>query len=109
MLAIVDVVDERFHRDDYEACTVVTVLLEVGAAHPLGTASVEHLSNIRNIVSTRATEAGLIDVDEFSWSWHILMKGSIVSGAQRDRDSARRAKKQAQCLINHHAALALTG
>ncbi|HEY0260681.1 MAG TPA: helix-turn-helix domain-containing protein, partial [Lacisediminihabitans sp.] len=42
LLAIFDVFDEWFHREDFEACTFVNVLLEMGADHPLGRASTSH-------------------------------------------------------------------
>jgi len=78
-LAIFDLYDEWFHRDDYEACSFVNVLLELGAAHPAGKASVDHLANLRSIVHGLADQAHLEDPDGFTRSWYILMKGSIVA------------------------------
>src|SRR5919198_628761 len=46
LLAIFDVFDEWFHREDFEACSFINVLLELGPAHPVGRASIEHLENI---------------------------------------------------------------
>lgn len=102
LLAIFDVFDEWFHRDDFEACTFINVLLEMGAAHPLGRASIDYLANIRQIVQKLAEEAGLRDPEEFSYSWHILMKGSIISAAEGQRASAARARHMAERLIDHH-------
>ena len=78
------------------------MLLELGAAHPAGAASVRHLENIRAVVATLATEAGLRDPGEFARSWHILMKGSIVQAAEGDRDAAKRAQEMAKALIERH-------
>ncbi len=50
LLAIFDVFDEWFHRDDFEACSFINVLLEMGPEHPAGAASVWHLEQIRSIV-----------------------------------------------------------
>jgi len=102
LLAIFDVFGEWFARDDFEGCSFINVLLELGAAHPGGAASVRHLENIRGVVATLAMEAGLRDPEEFACSWHILMKGSIVQAAEGDRDAARRAQEMARALIERH-------
>jgi AcrR family transcriptional regulator len=100
LLAIFDLFDEWFHRDDFEGCSFINVLLEVGDLdNPVGKASAEHLANIRTVVGTLAEEAGLRDPDEFARSWHILMKGSIVQAGEGDVDAAQRAKKLARLLI----------
>jgi AcrR family transcriptional regulator len=103
LLAIFDLFDEWFHREDFEACSFINVLLELGASHPAGRASIEHLENIRSIVRQLAEEAGLSDPDEFARSWHILMKGSIVSAAEGDPTAAQRAKAMARRLIEDHS------
>ncbi|HEY2632392.1 MAG TPA: helix-turn-helix domain-containing protein [Solirubrobacteraceae bacterium] len=102
LLAIFDIFDEWFHRDDFEACSFINVLLEMGAQHPAGDASVEYLDHIRSIVRGFADEAGLRDTESFARSWHILMKGSIVSAAEGDVEAARRGKAMARLLIGQH-------
>ncbi|MHB1234276.1 MAG: TetR/AcrR family transcriptional regulator [Microbacteriaceae bacterium] len=102
LLAIFDVFDEWFRRDDFEACSFINVLLEMGSDHPLGRASMSHLEHIRDMVRGFAEEAGLRDLDEFVWSWHILMKGSIVSACEGDQDAAVQAKRMAGWLIETH-------
>lgn len=103
LLAIVDVFDDWFHRDDFEACSFINVMIEMGAAHPLGQASIEHLAHIRQIVTTLAEEADLRDPAKFARSWHILMKGSIISATEGDAHAARRAQCMARALIREHA------
>ena len=76
---------------------------ELGAAHPAGRASIEHLENIRSVVRQLAEEASLSDPDSFARSWHILMKGSIVSAAEGDPNAAQRAKAMARRLIEDHS------
>lgn len=95
LLAIFDLFDEWFQRDDFEGCSFVNVLLEFGGGHvhPLGRASAEHLENIRSVVRMLAEEAGLRDPASFALSWHILMKGSIVAAGEGDREAARRAQE----------------
>jgi AcrR family transcriptional regulator len=102
LLAIFDAFDEWFRRDDFEACAFINVLLEVGPDHPAGKASIQHLENIRAVVRRLAEEAGLTDTDSFARSWHILMKGSIVSAAEGDREAAKRASTIARLLIDQH-------
>ena len=104
LLAIFDLFDGWFRRDDFEACSFINVLLEMGSAHPVGRACVDHLENIREVVRTLATEAGLRDVDEFARTWHILMKGSIVSASEGDADAAKRAQSLARLLIEQYRA-----
>ena len=102
LLAIFDLFDEWFHREDFEGCAFVNVMLEMGPLHPVGSASVRHLENIREVVRRLAEEAGLRDPRSFASSWHILMKGSIVQAVEGDLDAAARAKSMARLLIDTH-------
>src|SRR5246127_3733590 len=103
LLAIFDVMHDWFQlRDGYEGCSFINVLLELGADHPAGQASVAHIDNVRDIVRRRAVAAGLFDVEDFAWSWHILMKGAIILAAVGDPNAAMRAQKMARTLIEQH-------
>jgi AcrR family transcriptional regulator len=102
LLAIFDVFDEWFHRDDFEASVFINVLFEMGPEHPAGRASILHLERIREVVRRFADEASLRDSEAFARSWHILMQGSIVSAAEGDAEAARRAKAMARLLIESH-------
>jgi AcrR family transcriptional regulator len=102
LLAIFDVFDEWFHRDDFEASVFINVLFEMGPEHPAGSASILHLERIREVVRRFAREADLRDGEAFARSWHILMQGSIVSAAEGDAEAARRAKAMARQLIESH-------
>ncbi len=102
LVAIFDAFHEWFQRDDFEACAFINVLLEMGSEHPAGAASVRHLENIRGVVGRLAEEADLRERDSFARSFHILMKGSIVSAAEGDSEAAQRAKSMAAALIERH-------
>jgi AcrR family transcriptional regulator len=102
LLTIFDLFDEWFHREDFEADSFVNVLLELGATHPAGQASIEHIQHVRAIITKLAEEAGLRATDSFTRSWHILMKGSIVCAAAGDRDAAKHAQAMAKTLIEQH-------
>jgi AcrR family transcriptional regulator len=99
LLAIFELFDEWFHRDDFEACSFINVLLEMGPDHPTGKASVQHLANIRTVVRRLAEDAELRDPEAFARSWHILMKGAIVSAAEGDAEAAQRARAMGRHLI----------
>jgi len=112
LLAIFDVMHDWFQlRDGYEGCSFINVLLELGVDHPAGQACVAHIDRVRDIVRSRAIAAGLTDVEDFAWSWHILMKGAIILAAVGDLDAALRAQRMARSLIEVHrpANLADTG
>ena len=102
LLAIFDVLDEWFHRDDFEAGSFIKVLLELGPEHPAGGASVRHLEQIRSIARHFAEEAGLRDTDSFAHSWHILIQGSIVVATEGDTEAAQRGKSMARLLIEQY-------
>lgn len=103
LLAIFDLFDEWFRREDFEGCSFINVLLEMNDRRtPVGAACAGHLANIRSIIRRLAAEAGLRDPDEFAHSWHILMKGSIVAAGEGDRDAARRAQAMGRLLIAQH-------
>ncbi|MHA7262378.1 TetR/AcrR family transcriptional regulator [Arthrobacter sp. TMN-37] len=104
LLAMFDVLDEWFHRPDYEACSYIKVLFELGYGHPLGRASAEYLAKIRLSVQTLAEEAGFTDPADFAHSWTLLMKGAVVAAAESDPRAARRALPMARWLVDEHKA-----
>jgi AcrR family transcriptional regulator len=102
LLAVFDVFGDWFQRDDFEACTFINVLLEMGPEHPLGEASIGYLARIRGHIEALAEEAGLQRTEDFARSWHILMKGSIISATEGDFLASKRAQQMAGWLIDHH-------
>ncbi len=107
LLAIFDVFDDWFRQDDFEGCTFVNVLLEMAdGASPLRQASIIHLANIRTFLQGLAADAGVADPDDFARRWHILMKGSIVSAGEGDRDAALRAQSIGRLILANERASA---
>ncbi|MGH3636142.1 MAG: TetR/AcrR family transcriptional regulator [Mycobacterium sp.] len=103
LLAIFDVLYDWFHQcDDYDGCSFTRVLLEMGATHPTGMASIEYMENFRDIVRHRAHEAGLLDVDNFARCFHILIKGVMIAAAEGDDAAAQRGRDMARLLIEQH-------
>jgi AcrR family transcriptional regulator len=102
LLAIFDIFDEWFHRDDFEGCSFINVLLEIDdRGDILHVAAAHHLAEIRGFVRALADEAAVRDPATFARQWHMLMKGSIVAAGEGDADAARCAKAVARLLLDH--------
>ena len=105
LLAIFDVFDEWFQREDFEGCSFINVLLETDDRQsPVREATVDHLTAIRDFLKELATGAGVRDPDDFARRWHILMKGSIVAAGEGDREAARRARRVGELVLRDELA-----
>ena len=103
LLAIFDLFDEWFHRDDFEGCSFVNLLLEsTNRDSPVARSCVSQLGRIRDVLREFAADAGLRDVDNFAHAFQILMQGAIVHAEGGDADAARRAQSMARDLIDKH-------
>ncbi len=103
LLAIFDVFHAWFSdRDEFDGCSFVNVLLEMGPDHPVGQACINYLENLRAIVRERAQAARLRDADSFVRSWHILMMGAIISATEGDTEAAHLAQRMAGRLMEEH-------
>jgi AcrR family transcriptional regulator len=103
LLAIFDLFDEWFRRDDFEGCPFVNVLLE--SANRDGTvarACIAQLDRLRGVLRGFAADAGLRDVDDFAHAFHILLQGAVVHAEEGDVDAALRARSMARDLIEKH-------
>jgi AcrR family transcriptional regulator len=105
LLAIFDVFDEWFQRDDFEGCSFINVLLEIAdPTSELHRASANYLARIRALVAEVASAAGIADPEGLAHKWHILMKGSIVAAGEGDRRAARRAREVASLVLGEATA-----
>jgi AcrR family transcriptional regulator len=100
LLAIFDVFDGWFHKKSFEGCSFINVLLESKADSPVRRAASIHLAKIRAVVRGLAEEAKLQEPEKFAQAWHMLMKGSIVSAGEGNRNAARDAKCAAQLILD---------
>lgn len=105
LLAIFDVFDGWFRKNDFEGCSFINVLLEAETGGPVHHAAAAHLAKIRGIVRDFAVDAGLAEPDKFAQVWHMLMKGSIVSAGEGNRDAAREARSAAVLILDGWARL----
>jgi AcrR family transcriptional regulator len=99
LLAIFDVFDGWFHKKSFEGCSFINVLLESKLDSPVRIAAAIHLAKIRAIVRALAEEAKLREPEKFAQAWHMLMKGSIVSAGEGNRNAARYAKCAAHLVL----------
>jgi hypothetical protein len=102
LLVIFDVFADRLESGGYKSNMLIRVLMEMGPDHPLGVASVEYLARIRAHARTLAEDGGLERCDLFARAWHLLLKGSIISTMEGDREATELAKEMATCLIARH-------
>lgn len=99
LLAIFDIFDRWFQEPDFEGCSFINVLLESEPNSPIHVAASAHLAHIRSIIKGQAIQAGLADPDRFSHTWHFLMKGSIVTANEGNRNAAKQAKEAATMIL----------
>ena len=99
LLAIFDVFDDWFRKKSFEGCSFINVLLESNAKSPLHRTAAIHLAKIRAIIRDLAEEAKLREPEKFAQAWHMLMKGSIVSACEGNKNAAREAKRAAQLVL----------
>ena len=100
LLAIFDVFDEWFRRDDFEGCLFVNCLVEHhDRSSSIAAESARRLRNVRAVVRRLAEESGVGDADRFAAGWQLLMLGSIVSASGGDLDAARHARAAGLLLL----------
>jgi AcrR family transcriptional regulator len=100
LLAIFDVFDGWFHKKSFEGCSFINVLLESKADSSIRQAAAIHLAKIRAILRGLAEEANLQEPEKFAQAWHMLMKGSIISAGEGNRNAARNAKCAARLVLD---------
>jgi AcrR family transcriptional regulator len=100
LLAIFDVFDGWFRTKKFEGCSFINVLLESKVDSPVRQAAAVHLAKIRAMVRSLAEEANLREPEKFAQAWHMLMKGSIVSAGEGNRNAAREAKCAARLVLS---------
>jgi AcrR family transcriptional regulator len=100
LLAIFDVFDGWFRKKTFEGCSFINVLLESDIESPVRRAAAVHLARIRAIICGLAKEARLRHPEKFAQAWHMLMKGSIVSAGEGNKNAAHDAKRAARLVLD---------
>ncbi len=100
-LIVFDVLDEWFHRRDYEGCSFINTLLEIeDRTNPIHRAAVRHLNAIRRVLEGWVEPTGASDVAATAGQLQIVMMGAIVSARRGERNAARHAKPLAELILD---------
>ena len=99
LLAIFDVFHEWFQADGFEGCSFINVLLELPQGSVVREAAAGHLAVIRTILAQLATAAGLAEPERFARTWHVLMKGCIVTAQEGHRGAALEAQQAGELIL----------
>lgn len=100
LLLIFDLLDEWFHRDDYEGCLFINSLLETGVeSSPVGPSAARALADVRSFVRLLAEDARVRDPVRFAARWQLLMMGAIVQADEGHLDAAKDAKAIGRLLL----------
>jgi hypothetical protein len=102
LLAIFDVFGDWIDGRDSEAASVVDAVVKLNERHPVSRILSEHHPRIRAVVLELGHQAGLVDVEEFAESWHILLRGAVLKVAEGDAGAPARARDMGRDLIARH-------
>ena len=103
LLAIFDVFEVWFGRDDFEGCSFINTMVELhGEDGAIGDAAKRHLANIRTVLAGLAASAGIDEPDSFAHQWQLLMRGSIIAAMEGDHEAGRRAREMGELLLRAH-------
>lgn len=102
LLAVFDVFDEWFHREDFEGCSFINTLVETSGspADPVREDALRRLEAIHDYVCRLAGEAGLDDPEALARQWDVLMRGAIVAAQGGDSEAAHRARDLASLRLD---------
>ena len=104
LLAVFDVFDEWFNRDDYESCLFMKALLETpDPKSRVRQDAVSRLANVRAVVRDLAEQIGVRDPDNFSRAVQQQMMGSMIAAFSGDTRSAKRARAVISLLLEREA------
>lgn len=102
LLAIFDVFGDWFDGRDREAASIVSAVLKLSVRHPVGRVVARRAPRIQRMIVDLGRQAGLTELDDFSRSWQILMKGAVLNASEGDVDAPVRARDMGRDLIARH-------
>lgn len=102
LLALFAVYEEWFGREDFDAAGLMTMLGRSGRIEREGRRMLLHVERMRRMLATLAAEEGLGDPDDFALSFHVLLKGAVISAIEGDGAAIQRARGLAKTLIAVH-------
>jgi AcrR family transcriptional regulator len=102
LLAVFDVFAKVVRPEVNDATSFVHVLIEMGPEHPLGRASAEYLTRIRQQIAALAREVGLRNPEGFARKVQILLEGAVIAAVEGDREGVEQARQLGALLIDLH-------
>ena len=102
LLALFDVLEEWFQREDEDGSTFFDVLVDLARDNRRGRADGAHLARVRSAIAEMAGEADLRDPEAFALTFHVLIKGCILSALEGDTLAGVRAREMGRELIAAH-------
>jgi AcrR family transcriptional regulator len=100
LLAIFELFDEWFRRDDYSGCMFTNGLLEShDRSGAIGASCIGGLAEVRSVLEALAEEAGAREPAALAHQWQLLMWGSMVSASAGEVGAARVARDAAVTLL----------
>lgn len=101
LLAVFDMFDEWFRRDDYEGCLFLRCVLEShDRSSRIGEASVAAIASVRSFVRDLAEHAEVHDPDRVAHQLQILMRGAILAAAEGHVGAAQQARDVAVLVLD---------
>ncbi len=102
LLAVFDVLEEWFQSDEDEAAPFLEVLIDLGRDNRMGRPDTAHLAHVREALARLGRDAGLEEPEAFALSFHVLLKGCILSALEGDTLAGVRAREMGRELIVRH-------
>jgi AcrR family transcriptional regulator len=100
LLAIFDLFDEWFRREDYEGCLFNNCLLEIhDPASLIRVAAIQKRANIRSFLQRLAEEGHAKSPERLARDLQLLMTGAIVAAGEGDLEAAQRARRMAELVL----------
>ena len=107
LLALLDVVGEIIHHDEYQGCFFVNVAMEFPLPHePAHVAAARHKREIEGFVEELAARAGAADAPGLARELCLVMEGAYVTRqVTADERTLAVARRVAEAVIARHLAL----
>ena len=100
LLSIFDVFDGWFRKTSFEGCSFIKCCWNRERAARYVARPSSSREDTRYRPELCAEDASLREPEKFAQVWHMLMKGSIVSAGEGNRNAAREAKFAAMLVLN---------
>jgi AcrR family transcriptional regulator len=103
LLAVFDVMEEWIQSEEQATTTFLDILLRLASDRGVSRPNTDqHAHSVPTMIASLAIEAGLREPEHFARSFHVLMKGSILSALEGDTLTGVQARELGRELIARH-------